>query len=94
MSAHENFEATTEITGSFASTLLARPVKFKAIECPGEQRSMPDGSKVVMNDNGEVVYVDYAEGSKVIRFRDFVICTSRTNEQWFRTSTLTWFRLD
>ncbi|CAN5740860.1 hypothetical protein BH10CYA1_BH10CYA1_34790 [soil metagenome] len=91
MSAHENFKATTE---SLASTLLALAIKFNAIKCPGEKKSMPDGSKVVINEHGEVVYVDYAEGSKVMRFSDYVMCTSRSNEHWFRTSTLSWFRLD
>jgi hypothetical protein len=94
MSAHENFEATTEITGSFASMLLALPIKFNSIDCPGEKKPMPDGSKVVMNEYGEVVYVSYSEGSKVLRFSNYVMCTSRVNEHWFRTSTLSWFRLD
>lgn len=94
MSAHENFEATTELTGSFASALLARPMKFKEISCPGESKSLPDGSRVVTNDIGEVVYMDYAGGSQVMRFRNFVICTSTQNEHWFRTSSLSWFRID
>lgn len=94
MSAHESFEATTEITASFASTLLALPMKFNAIECPGEKMSMPDGSKVVLNDRGEVIYLNYAEGSTVMRFKNFVICKSRQNEHWFRISSMSWFRLD
>lgn len=94
MSAHENFEVTTEFTGSFAAALSARPIKFKEISCPGESKSLPDGSRVVTNDMGEVVYMDYAGGSQVMRFKDYVICTSTENEHWFRAGTMSWFRLD
>lgn len=94
MSAHENFEATTELTGSFASALLTRPMKVKELCCPGEPKLLPDGSRVVTNEFDEVVYIDYAGGSQVLRFKNYGICTSTQNEHWFRTSTSSWFRLD
>jgi hypothetical protein len=94
MSAHENFEATTEFTGSFAAALLAQPIKFKEISCPGESKSLPDGSRVVTNDIGEVVYMDYASGLQVKRFRNYVICTCAQKEHWFRAGSMSWFRLD
>jgi len=94
MSAHENFETAIDFSESFASAIFSLPIKYSAISCPGDMITLPDGSRVAMNENGDVIFVDYSEGSKIIRFTNYVVCTSNALDHWFRTSKLNWLRWD
>jgi hypothetical protein len=95
MFAPENFDATaTETTSNLASMILALPVKHKEIPCPGQQTVLPDGSKVVTNKAGEVIFVDYSTGATIMRFENYVVCTNEMADHWFRSSNMTWMRLD
>lgn len=94
MSAFENFEITTTLTAYFAEQIAGRPIKHREIPCPGEVKTLPDGSNAVTNDLGEIVYMNYAEGSTIMRFRNYVMCTNGQNDHWFRSQKLNWYRLD
>lgn len=60
----------------------------------GVDRILPDGSKVVCNSNGDVIFADYTDGSQVALHPSMVICRSSGLEHWFKTSGANWFRVN
>ena len=94
MPAHENFETATDVSENFASAISGLKIRHNVIPSPGELKTLPDGSKVVQNANGDVIFVDYSEGSRIMRFKDYVVCKSNASDHWFRTSKFNWLRLD
>lgn len=94
MCAHENFDVGTSSSAINSFALLTRTPIHKHIPAPGGQTSLPDGSKVVANEKGELIYVSYSEGSTMMRFKDYVVCANVLSDHWFRNRKMEWMRLD
>ncbi len=94
MPAYENFETATNFSESLASFILGLAIKHQTLTCPGEKKTMPDGSKVITNESGAIIFVAYSAGSTISRFVNYVMCTSTLADHWFRTSALHWLRLN
>lgn len=94
MSAQDNFEIDVSTSATDAFALLTGTPAHKHIPAPGEQTTLPDGSRVVANAKGQLVYVSYSEGSTMMRFKEYVICSDALSNHWFGTRKMDWMRLD
>jgi hypothetical protein len=96
MSAPEQFEEISVASRNFAGIqLYEQSIKHQSIKCStGPETTLPDGSRVVLNDKGDVVFMNYSGGATVIRHAEFVMCTNVFDEHWFRTKGDNWCRVD
>ncbi len=73
---------------------FCKPASFEQISFASKAATvLPDGTKIINDDDGNIMFAHYANGAKVIRHPEFVICTAESGEHWFG-SNQTWHKLD
>jgi hypothetical protein len=55
---------------------------------------LPDGTRVICDQTGNIVFAHYSSGATVMRFNEFVVCSNQFGEHWFCDRHYSWFRID
>ncbi len=55
---------------------------------------LPDGASMMLNDEGQVLHVEYSSGSIVSRHDDFCLVQTVTGDYWYCDKLLNWHCLD
>lgn len=76
------------------SLLTAAPVLHYEILCNQEVVSNFDGNRVATDKEGQIVAVQYTDGSAVRRHSNYVVVQSAEAGMWFCDSQGRWFTLD
>ncbi len=76
------------------SDFASRAVSFEQIDyLTNGATILPDGTKIINDDEGNITFAHYANGARVIRHSNYVLCTADTGEHWFGANQ-TWCKLD
>lgn len=76
------------------TNVLCKLASFEQINCASDAETiLPDGTKIISDSDGNIIFAHYENGARVIRHPDYVLCTDGSGEHWFGTNQ-TWYKLD
>lgn len=75
--------------------LTLKAVQHECIPLPAAQATLlPDGSTVVLNSKGDIVYARFENGVTQTRHDGTVLCTTASGDHWFCSRYNAWSKLD
>lgn len=74
---------------------LAATIQYECISYPAMVvKHLPDGTKIVHNENGDIVFAHYSSGIRLIRHDRHVVLTSQSGDHWIGGLNNRWLRFD
>lgn len=85
-----------QLTAVAEITSFVKPTyKWQQIAPRKEELSvLPDGSRVLCNESGQIEYAQYQNGATLGRFYTFALVANSPDGHWFRDRENRWHRFD
>ncbi|MBS1957344.1 MAG: hypothetical protein JST89_24360 [Cyanobacteria bacterium SZAS-4] len=73
----------------------SQPTRYQFLnDDRGTVSFLPDGTRIVTDENERMVQVEYGTGAKVVRHQDYVMVQAVEGSFWFGNSQGQWYQFD